>query len=44
MPGEDNGLTDALSREERPHMETVVNDGRQSGGGGCEGETSTSTQ
>ena len=28
MPGEDNGLADALSGEERPCLETVVNDGR----------------
>ena len=39
LPGEDNGMADALSREER-HRETAVYDGRQSGSGGCGGETS----
>ena len=38
--GEDNGMADALSREER-HCETVVDDGHQSGCRVCEGETST---
>ena len=40
VPGEDNGLADALSREERPRVETVATEGRQSGVGGCGGVTS----
>ena len=40
LPGLDNGLADALSREER-RRETVVYDGLQSGDGGCGGAPST---
>ena len=39
LPGVENGLADALSREERK-KETVVNDGLQSGAGGCGGAAS----
>ena len=28
VPGEDNGLADALSKEERPRVETVATEGR----------------
>ena len=36
MPGAENGLADALSREER-QCETGYNNGFQSGPGGCDG-------
>jgi len=39
LPGEDNGMVDALARVEILHK-TAVYDGRQSGSGGCGGETS----
>ena len=44
VPGEENGLADALSREERKRSETVVEDGRQSGVGECGGATSTTAR
>ena len=40
MPGEKNGLANALSREERTRrLETDGDVGRQSGVGGCGGKT-----
>ena len=41
LPGLENGLADALSREERRFSETVAADGLQSGAGGCGGVPST---
>ena len=35
LPGLENGLADALTREERRFSETVAADGLQSGVGGC---------
>ena len=42
VPGEDNGLVDALSREERPRTDETAAE-RQSGIGECGGMTSTHT-
>ena len=41
LPGQDNGMADALSKEERQTLETAAENGRQSGHGGCEGVTPT---
>ena len=41
VAGEDNGLADALSREERRRCETVFEDEDQSGVGGCGGAAPT---